>query len=87
MSLITLVTFAIPMLLIPNEIIPSENYKTLDSFKILCFCYYYSATTFKTMGFSDISPLSIMSKLIVGIEDLLGFLSMGALIVTLTNKK
>lgn len=86
-SIISIAIFAIPMLLIPDQIMPYEKYRTLDNFEIFCYSYYYSATTFMTMGFSDISPVSILSKLIVTMEALLGFLSMGALIVTLTKTK
>lgn len=79
--------FGIFISLISNQVIPQEKYLTLDYFEIFCYSYYYSATTFMTLGFSDISPSTGLAKLLVTMEALLGVLSMGALIVTLTKTK
>lgn len=42
--------------------------------------FYFSVVTFTTLGYGDIVPVTVLEKVIVGIEVLLGFTMLGVLI-------
>ncbi|MCF7836994.1 potassium channel family protein [Candidatus Gracilibacteria bacterium] len=42
--------------------------------------FYFSTVTFTTLGYGDITPITIAEKLIAGIEVLLGFTMLGIFI-------
>ncbi len=48
--------------------------------------YYYSFVTFTTLGFGDVTPGSLAGEIIVTIEVILGYLTLGILVSILANK-
>ena len=56
-----------------------KNFNLLDSF-------YFSTTTFTTLGYGDLSPLSGL-RILSSIEAFLGLLNMGFLIAGYSNNK
>ncbi|MCG2432161.1 potassium channel family protein [Aequorivita xiaoshiensis] len=86
-------TFAIILLfglifsLISNQLIPNETFLTLNWAEKILYSLYSSVVTFVTLGFSDVYPNTGFAKLLVSIEAIIGALSLGALIVTLTKTK
>lgn len=86
-SLGSIIFFSILLWSNSSELVPKETYTSLNSFEKFCYSLYCSITTFVTLGFSDIYPRNGFTKIIVSIEAIIGVLSMGALIVTLTKTK
>ncbi|MEJ8591610.1 two pore domain potassium channel family protein [Riemerella anatipestifer] len=70
-----------------EDIIPKDIHKTLNDFEKFCYSLYCSVITFVTLGFSDIFPKSSLTKILVSIEAIIGALSMGAFVVSLTKIK
>lgn len=86
-SSISILFFGLVLSLISNEVIPENIYPTLNFFEKILYSLYCSIVTFVTLGFSDVFPKTGLAKFIISIEAILGMLSMGALIVTLTKTK
>ncbi|MFA5352389.1 MAG: potassium channel family protein, partial [Candidatus Gracilibacteria bacterium] len=60
-----------------------QQYKNAGSF----FDYFYfSIVTFTTLGYGDIVPVTIIEKIIVGVEVLLGFTMLGIFINLIKQK-
>jgi len=83
----TILFFGAVFSFISNQIIPNEIYPTLNWIEKIFYSLYGSIVTFVTLGFSDIYPNTGFAKLVVSIEAIIGALSLGALIVTLTKIK
>lgn len=79
--------FCIIYSLISNQLIPKEIHLTLNWAEKILYSLYSSVVTFVTLGFSDVYPNTGFAKLLVSIEAIIGALSLGALIVTLTKTK
>ncbi len=79
--------FGIIFSFMSNQLIPQEIYRTLNGIEKLLYSFYTSVVTFVTLGFSDVYPNTGFAKLLVSIEAIIGALSLGALIVTLTKTK
>jgi hypothetical protein len=73
--------------LMSEQLIPNNIYSSLNGFEKVLYSLYASVVTFVTLGFSDIFPNTGLAKLLVSIEAIIGALSLGALIVTLTKIK
>lgn len=86
-SLFSIMFFGIILSLNSSQIIPNEIYLKLNWIEKILYSIYCSISTFVTLGFSDIYPRNGFTKFVVAIEAILGALSMGALIVTLTKTK
>ena len=86
-TLINILFFGLLLSIISDQIIPEKTYLTLNCIEKFLYSIYGSVVTFVTLGFSDIYPTTGVAKFIISIEALLGALSMGALIVTLTKTK
>lgn len=86
-SFFAIIFFGLILSLIASQIIPEKTFGTLNCFEKILYSFYCSVVTFVTLGFSDIFPSTGFSKLIVSVEAIIGALSMGALIVTLTKMK
>lgn len=48
--------------------------------------FYFSVVTFTTLGFGDIAPRSLVGELIVSLEVLLGYMTLGLLLAVLAEK-
>lgn len=48
--------------------------------------FYYSIVTFTTLGFGDVTPGSLAGEILVTIEVMLGYLTLGILVSILANK-
>jgi len=86
-SLITILLFGLILSTISHQIIPEKIIVTLNNFEKILHSIYCSVVTFVTLGFSDIYPTSGLARFIISIEAILGALSVGALVVTLTKMK
>ena len=86
-SLCAIVFFGLLLWLNPSEVIPDNVFITLNGFEKFLYSLYCSISTFVTLGFSDVYPKTGFAKFLISIEAILGALSMGALIVTLTKTK
>jgi len=86
-SSIIILFFGLLLSLISHQIIPDKLLITLNSFEIVLHSIYCSVVTFVTLGYSDIYPTYGLARFIISIEAILGALSMGALVVTLTKMK
>lgn len=86
-SLGSIIFFGIILSFNCHHIIPSDVFPTLNYAEKFLYSIYCSVSTFVTLGFSDIYPRNGFTKFIVAIEAILGALSMGALIVSLTKTK
>lgn len=86
-TLISILFFGLVFSFISNQIIPEKTYLTLNCIEKILYSLYCSLVTFVTLGFSDIYPTTGFAKFIISIEAIIGALSMGALIVTLTKTK
>lgn len=81
-SIILILMFSLIYYSDPSDIkLPSDisDYSFLDSL-------YYSMVTFTTLGYGDYTPLSNL-RLVAACEALLGAMSIGALIASLSNSK
>jgi uncharacterized protein YjbI with pentapeptide repeats len=68
------------LLIDPSPFKPREGGYTWFSF------FYYSFVTYTTLGFGDITPIKWYSELLVTIEVILGYGSLGLLISIMANK-
>nr|WP_299385466.1 potassium channel family protein [Allomuricauda sp.] len=82
-----IVLFGLIFSLMPSQLIPQDILLTLNGIERVLYSFYVSAVTFVTLGFSDVYPNTGFAKLLVSIEAIIGALSLGALIVTLTKIK
>ncbi len=82
-----IVLFGLIFSLMSNQLIPQEVFQTLNGIEKILYSFYASVVTFVTLGFSDIYPNTGFAKLLVSLEAIIGALSLGALIVTLTKIK
>ncbi len=48
--------------------------------------FYFSITTFTTLGFGDIAPLSVIAKILTNIESFVGFIMLGVYINLIQKK-
>ena len=48
--------------------------------------FYYSIVTFTTLGFGDVTPLTKTGQVLVTIEVVFGYLTLGLLISILANR-
>lgn len=48
--------------------------------------YYYSIVTFTTLGFGDVKPGSVAGEVVVTLEVMLGYVTLGVLVSILANK-
>lgn len=86
-TLSTIVIFGLIFSLISNQLIPNDTYLTLNRVEKILYSLYTSVVTFVTLGFSDVYPNTGFAKMLVSLEAIIGALSLGALIVTLTKTK
>jgi len=80
----TILVFGIIYSFAPNLIMKDSD--SLSFFEKLGNSIYCSISTFVTLGYSDISPRGIM-KIFASIEAIIGGISMGFLVVSLTKAK
>jgi hypothetical protein len=66
--------------LIPGIISYGKNHHTLFS------PFYFSLVTFTTLGFGDVTPNGGIGEIIVSLQVIFGYLTLGLLISILTNK-
>lgn len=85
--LLTIFTFSFIYSILSKDILPKEIYSNINYFEKFCYGLYCSIISFVTLGFSDIFPRTGMTKIIVSIEAIIGALSMGAFVVSLTKIK
>ena len=57
-----------------------------DSAHTLITPFYYSFVTYTTLGFGDVTPKSWIGELLVTIEVILGYLTLGLLVAVLSQK-
>ncbi len=71
------------------QYIPVDSlFKINEEVKLLPSCLYYpyfSIVTFTTLGFGDITPIHIVTIILVGLEVLLGYVTLGGLVSFLAN--
>jgi hypothetical protein len=48
--------------------------------------FYYSFVTFTTLGFGDVTPGNLGGEIIVTVEVVLGYITLGILVSILANK-
>ncbi|SHM23971.1 Ion channel [Chryseobacterium carnipullorum] len=84
---LTILIFAFIYSVVSKDIIPKEIDNDLSYFEKFCYGLYCSIISFVTLGFSDIFPRTGITKIIVSIEAIIGALSMGAFVVSLTKIK
>jgi hypothetical protein len=83
-TIIAIFIFGVFYSFFPSLTMP--NYKELSAFEKFGNSIYCSVATYITLGYSDISPRGFL-KIIASIEALLGAISMGFLVVSLTRTK
>jgi uncharacterized protein YjbI with pentapeptide repeats len=57
-----------------------------DSAKTWFTPFYFSVVTYTTLGFGDVKPATLTGEIIVSVEVILGYLTLGLLISVLTEK-
>jgi hypothetical protein len=78
------VTFAFIFLGIKEDIIVNPQLELAkDDFRTYL---YYSAVTFTTLGFGDVTPKTPLASILVTLEVILGYIMLGGLISILANK-
>ncbi len=79
--------FGIIYSIFPNQFIKADLYLNLNWIEKILYSFYGSIVTFVKLSFVNFYPQTGLSKFLVALEAIIGVLSMGALIVTLTKIK
>lgn len=59
---------------------PTSMFENFSAHSGIFDYFYFSIVTFTTLGYGDITPVTIPEKIVVGVEVLLGFTMLGVLI-------
>lgn len=80
-AMLLAVVFGVVFTLFPGTLVYSDQ--TPDTWFTP---FYYSIVTFTTLGFGDVIPRTLCGQIIVTIEVILGYLTLGVLVSILANK-
>lgn len=77
----------IPIFAFIYLLLPSESFKSVLSMDSYLTCLYYSTVTITTLGYGDITPISVIAQVLIILETVLGVTTIGLFLNSLSLQK